>query len=506
MGFESMAQQPLEARFATAVPDGDAALADDIAKAIESIGGGAMRSLTGSSSKVTALEMTKRRTLVLINTDLAAQPAFAACRSSRTAARSPPGEVRVVQQPARPPVVIKRRAAALRTRPRRPRVIVENISPRVSGGPFAAKRIAGQTVTVEADAYADGHDVLAVELLWKAADEKEWQRTPMTPLGNARWQARFTPFRVGRHHYTVEAWLDEYATLCRAIRLKQEAGVDISRRARPRCDRRSKRIARKSCARTALSDTLAILQRRRRRRQRAGADLARNAQGRRRGRRAALRWPGTSRWRSRSSGGGRVRQPGTSSFRARMTDDPARHGTFDDVIAHLPRVRDMGFDVLYFPPIHPIGTKHRKGRNNTLTPAPDDVGSPYAIGSPEGGHDAMHPALGTLEDFRRLVAAAREHGLEIALDFAIQCSPDHPWLQASIPDWFSTRPDGIDQIRREPAEEVRGHRQRRLLCRGRGARPVAGAARRRAVLDRPRRARSSASTIRTPSRCRSGSG
>ena len=139
-------------------------------------------------------------------------------------------------------------------------MILENISPRVSGGPFAAKRIAGQTVTVEADAYVDGHDVLAVELLWKAADEDEWQRVPMTSLGNARWQARFTPFRVGRYLYTVEAWLDEYATLCRAIRLKQEAGVDISVELAEVRQALEDAIARKPCTRTALSDTLAILQ------------------------------------------------------------------------------------------------------------------------------------------------------------------------------------------------------------------------------------------------------
>jgi starch synthase (maltosyl-transferring) len=139
-------------------------------------------------------------------------------------------------------------------------------------------------------------------------------------------------------------------------------------------------------------------------------------------------------------------------FPRSITDDPARHGTFDDVIAHLPRVRDMGFDVLYFPPIHPIGTKARKGRNNTLTPGPTDVGSPYAIGSAEGGHDALHPALGSFEDFRRLVAAARGHGLEIAIDFAIQCSPDHPWLKEH-PDWFRHRPDGTIKYAENPPKK-----------------------------------------------------
>jgi starch synthase (maltosyl-transferring) len=126
-----------------------------------------------------------------------------------------------------------------------------------------------------------------------------------------------------------------------------------------------------------------------------------------------------------------------------------RSGTFDDVIARLPYVRDMGFDVLYFPPIHPIGHTNRKGRNNSLTPAPNDPGSPYAIGSEEGGHTAIHPELGTLDDFRRLVHAAHEHGLEIALDFAIQCSPDHPWIKEH-PEWFDWRPDGTIKFAENP--------------------------------------------------------
>jgi starch synthase (maltosyl-transferring) len=139
-------------------------------------------------------------------------------------------------------------------------------------------------------------------------------------------------------------------------------------------------------------------------------------------------------------------------FPRSQTDDPKRHGTLQDVIATLPRVKAMGFDVLYFPPIHPIGMKNRKGRNNTLTPGPEDVGSPYAIGSEDGGHDALHPQLGTLEDFRALVAAAAEHGMELALDFAIQCSPDHPWLK-DHPDWFDWRPDGSIRYAENPPKK-----------------------------------------------------
>ena len=448
MGFESLAQQPFEARFGTAAADGEAVLADDIVNALAALGGGAMRSLTGSSSKVTALEMTARGTTVLINTDLIrSQPSPVPLEQE--GGPLAPGEVRVVPQPARPPVLVKRRSAA-RDAAKGPRVIIENISPRVSGGPFAAKRIAGQTVTVEADAYVDGHDVLAVELLWKAADEDEWQRTPMTALGNARWQARFTPFRIGRYHYTVEAWLDEYATLCRAIRLKQDAGVDISVEL-AEVRQALVAIAHDPAARTALSDTLEILQ---------DGDVAAGVE--------ALISPETRR--IVSDAGGRPfaarHEPlaleverDAAGFAAwyelfprSITDDPARHGTFADVIAHLPRVRDMGFDVLYFPPIHPIGTKARKGRNNSLSAGPTDVGSPYAIGSPEGGHDALHPALGSFEDFRRLVAAAREHGLEIAIDFAIQCSPDHPWLKEH-PDWFRHRPDGTIKYAENPPKK-----------------------------------------------------
>ena len=135
-----------------------------------------------------------------------------------------------------------------------------------------------------------------------------------------------------------------------------------------------------------------------------------------------------------------------------MSGDVTRHGTFDDVIDRLPAVRAMGFDVLYFTPIHPIGRTNRKGRNNTLTPGPDDPGSPYAIGSAEGGHSAIHPELGTFDDLKRLVAAAADHGLELAFDIAIQASPDHPWLK-DHPDWFNWRPDGTIRYAENPPKK-----------------------------------------------------
>src|SRR6185437_15051632 len=248
-----------------------------------------------------------------------------------------------------------------------------------------------------------------------------------------RWQARFTPFRVGRYQYTVEAWIDEYATLCRAIRLKRDAGVDINVELEEVRLALESAIARKSCTRTGLSDVLATLKK---------GDVEASVQ--------ALISPET---RDVVSGSGERHflarhapinlevereAAGFASwyelFPRSLTGDPKRPGTFRDVIAHLPRVRDMGFDVLYFPPIHPIGSKARKGKNNSLTATPEDVGSPYAIGSREGGHDALHPVLAGPS-----VAQAASR--------VVQASAGRH-----------------DQIRREPAQEVRGHRQRRLLC------------------------------------------
>jgi starch synthase (maltosyl-transferring) len=453
MGFEFMADHPLDSRFPAALPkmEGEPLLAEAIASALAMIGGGRMRSLTGPGHKVTALEMAERDRLVLVNTDLANdRPAPISIEPETTMLKA--GEVRIVAHPALRPVVPGALPkAAVLDAAMAPRTIVETITPHVAGGSFAAKRIAGETVTVEADAYADGHDVLSVELLWKAADEPEWQRAPMAALGNARWQGRFTPFRVGRYLYTVEVWIDEYATLCRAIQLKKDAGVDITVELEEVRLALEEAIKRKSCTRSGLSEVLATLRK---------GDIAESVQ--------ALISPETRRV---------IADSGERHFLARhepltlevereaagfaswyelfprsLTDDPRRHGTLNDVIAHLPRVRDMGFDVLYFPPIHPIGTKARKGKNNTQTPAPDDVGSPYAIGSPEGGHDALHRQLGTFDDFKRLVAAAREHGLEIAIDFAIQCSPDHPWLRQH-PDWFKHRPDGTIKYAENPPKK-----------------------------------------------------
>ncbi|MBN8898308.1 MAG: alpha-1,4-glucan--maltose-1-phosphate maltosyltransferase, partial [Rhodospirillales bacterium] len=308
-------------------------------------------------------------------------------------------------------------------------------------------------LVVGADVFADGHDVLAATLLWRSADQRDWQRVTMHPAGNDRWEASFTPIRVGIHEFTIEAWWDVWASFRHDLHLKRQAGQALgleSQEARGLIDAARKHATGETAA--GLQQVLTQLEQ--------GDEAAQ----------AALLLPPEPLALMQAAD----RKPFLASlpaprrvqvdrpqaafaswyelFPRSVTTDPSRHGTFRDVIGRLPAIRDMGFDVLYFPPINPIGRTNRKGRNNSLTPGPQDVGSPYAIGSEEGGHDAVHPQLGTLEDFRALLAAARAHGLEIALDFAIQCSPDHPWLKQH-PDWFRYRPDGSIRYAENPPKK-----------------------------------------------------
>ena len=305
-----------------------------------------------------------------------------------------------------------------------PRIVIENVVPSVDAGRFAAKRVIGETFSIEADVFADGHEVLAVELLWRPADENGWRRVDMQLLNKDRWRAEFIPDRVGRYLFTIEAWWDRYGTFCRDLEVKHKAGADV----------RAEIVEGQQVVERVKARTQSV----------QGKIIA-----------PALNWPVDAPTdlavdillahdlremmrdteerlflnRHEPPFAVDVERPQAAFgawyelFPRSATDDPSRHGTFNDVIQRLPAIEDMGFDVLYLPPIHPIGVTNRKGKNNSLEVEPDDVGSPYAIGSSEGGHDAIHPALGTIEDFRRLRQAAAAHGMEIALDFAIQCSP-----------------------------------------------------------------------------------
>ena len=328
----------------------------------------------------------------------------------------------------------------------RHRIYIEDVYPLVDGGRFPVKRTIGEEVEVWADIFRDGQVVLAAELLWRREGEK-WFRVPMALHDNDRWMGSFTPHKSGRYVYAIEAWTDVFATWRRDFLAKRAAGMDIRLEIEEGrnllADLRLKsleqaQLIREICSRAELaknpapllSDELAAAARKGQQ-----SDLTRSAN-----------FPLlTDRPIARAAAWYEMMPRSQSSI-------PGKHGTFDDCINRLPDIAALGFDVLYLTPIHPIGRVNRKGRNNALRCEAGDPGSPYAIGSAEGGHDAVHPELGTLEDFRRLVRACADLGLEVALDFAIQCAPDHPWL-AQHPEWFKRRPDGSIQYAENPPKK-----------------------------------------------------
>ncbi len=330
------------------------------------------------------------------------------------------------------------------------RVIIENVWPEIDGGRTPVKRVMGEEVEVWADIFCDGHDILRAEILYRAESETAWRRAPMAFIDNDRWKGFFRVETNGRYLFTIEAWRDVFGSWVAEIEKKKRAGQIVASELAEGMGLLEKAATRE----TALEKIAA-----RARKAEPGSDeqfktltdpFAARAIG------DAFERGDLSRYdRELVVICDRVAARYSSwyeLFPRSMSDDPARHGTFDDVIKKLPYVQGMGFDVLYFPPIHPIGRTNRKGRNNSLKAERGDPGSVYAIGSEEGGHDAVHPELGTIEDFRRLVAAAKEHGLEIALDFAIQCSPDHPWIKQH-PQWFDWRPDGTLKYAENPPKK-----------------------------------------------------
>jgi starch synthase (maltosyl-transferring) len=357
------------------------------------------------------------------------------------------GEVATLTLHTPPPITLARPALprSAEEAARAPRLAIERVTPSVDGGRFAAKRIVGESVQVSADVVADGHDQLAVALLWRSADEAAWHQARMRPLGNDRWTGAFALTRVGRWLFTIEAWRDAFGTFRDELSKKHAAGVDVRLElieGREMVEEAAQHVP----ALRGIADAL------------AASDPPAQVALLLAARTAALMAEADQRpFAVRLSPPCPVDADRPIAafaswyelFPRSMSDDPHRHGTFADVIRHLPRIRDMGFDVLYFPPIHPIGHTNRKGRNNALRAGPDDPGSPYAIGSEAGGHDAVHPELGTLDDFARLRDAATAEGIELALDFAIQCSPDHPWLRQHR-EWFDWRPDGSIKYAENP--------------------------------------------------------
>jgi starch synthase (maltosyl-transferring) len=336
----------------------------------------------------------------------------------------------------------------------RKRVVIEHVQPEIDGGRFPIKRVVGEKVVVQAAIFADGHDSISAMLLYKGHNDGEWKEAHMRFIENDTWRGEFIVEELGIYHYTLLGWVDHFKTWQKDLKKKSDADQDVStdiligveyiREASKRATGDDKNrliefidglkneaIIEKNLS-LALSQELSILMNRYTDRCFATGyekELPVVVE-----RKNAL----FSSW--------------YEIFPRSCVSQPGKHGTLKNCESILPEIARMGVDVLYFPPIHPIGKTKRKGKNNIIVSDLDDVGSPWAIGSEEGGHKAVHPLLGTFEDFMRLIDKAREHGIEIAIDLAYQCSPDHPYVKEH-PEWFRWRPDGTIQYAENPPKK-----------------------------------------------------
>jgi starch synthase (maltosyl-transferring) len=337
-----------------------------------------------------------------------------------------------------------------------PRVFVEHVSPGLTAGPYAVKRVLGEDLRVEADLICDGHDVVTGRVLYRAPGAEAWSEARLQPLINDRFTASFTLDRLGIWQFTVEGCVDDFATWRRSFDRRRQGssaedliahlrqGASVLRATATRAPEPDR--ARFQAVATVLADA----ERRPHEAAEAGSDpallalAARDPAFESAGRAARLfelvvepRLAGFSAW---------------YEFFPRSTGAPGEHGTFRTSDARLQYAAEMGFDIVYLPPIHPIGRSYRKGKNNAPSAEASDPGSPWAIGAVEGGHKSVHPQLGTLDDFRAFVRRARELGMEVALDIALQASPDHPYVRAH-PEWFAKRPDGSIQYAENPPKK-----------------------------------------------------
>jgi len=336
----------------------------------------------------------------------------------------------------------------------RRRVVIEGIRPEVDGGRFPIKRTVGEKVVVEADVLADGHEALSCVLLYRKEGASQWTELPMEPLVNDRWRGEFTVGELECYHYTVQAWVDRFQSWRRDLQKRIDAGQDVSVELLV-----GAKLVREAARRASGDD--------KKRLQSAATALIRKGNPTRKlqlvldEHLAGLvglysdRGFATTYQRELTVVVDRERARFSTwyeMFPRSWALEAGRHGTFRDCEERLPYVAAMGFDVLYLPPIHPIGRTHRKGKNNSPLAGPQDPGSPWAIGSEEGGHKAVNPLLGTLADFHRLIDKARQYSIEIALDIAFHCSPDHPYVKEH-PTWFRWRPDGTIQYAENPPKK-----------------------------------------------------
>ncbi|GIW52721.1 MAG: alpha-1,4-glucan:maltose-1-phosphate maltosyltransferase [Gemmatimonadales bacterium] len=346
----------------------------------------------------------------------------------------------------------RRARSSIPARP--PRLIIENIRPSVDGGRFPAKRLVGDRVVVEATVYKEGHDLIAARVLYRPPGERRWWGAPMVYERDFdRCRGEFSVDRIGTWEFTVEAWTDRFGSWRSDLERRGggETHVDLLEGALliEEASRRAKgedRAGLKDAARVLREEAVPVADRTRRalsaeleklvQRYLPPADLTRAP--------AVMKL-----WVDRPEAGFGAWY---EMFPRSQSTVPGKHGTFDDAARRLAELKELGFDVIYLPPIHPIGRTHRKGKNHSLVAGPDDPGSPWAIGNEHGGHTAVEPQLGTLEDFERFVRRARELGMEVALDYALQCSPDHPWVKEH-PEWFSIRPDGSIKYAENPPKK-----------------------------------------------------
>jgi starch synthase (maltosyl-transferring) len=341
----------------------------------------------------------------------------------------------------------------------------------VDNGRYPSKRIVGDTVWIGADIFRDGHDQLAAQVIYHGPGHSEWRAAPLTfDFNTDRWYAPLLLDTLGRWTFTVEAWTDVFSTWRDGLKKKYDAGVDVSLELLEGAAivKSAAKGLKPTPARAMILQTAKILEDRRQTEIQKTIKRALDPEL------AALmreHWKPVDLTRYPRELTIVVDQPKARfsswyEFFPRSTGPKGRHGTFADATRELPRIAKLGFDVVYLPPIHPIGRTFRKGKNNSLTPTKEDVGSPWAIGNEHGGHTAIEPALGTIEDFDAFVAAAKTLGLDVSLDYALQCSPDHPWVKEH-PDWFHIRPDGSIAYAENPPKKYQDIYPINFWCRDR---------------------------------------
>jgi starch synthase (maltosyl-transferring) len=334
------------------------------------------------------------------------------------------------------------------------RVIIERVKPEIDGGIYFVKRTIGESVDVTTNIFGDGHDVIRASLLYQVVGAKNWQEAFMTALPNDEWSASFTPDKTGMYAYKIIAWIDDLSTWHKGFKKKYEDGQHIDVELAmgvnflkqnatnyPKAETKEMLAYAKilddkkdylKAVQTVISEDFAKMVQ--------GFPLKNNVTTYDHNLRVKVErtLAGFSSW--------------YELFPRSATDSVSRHGTFKDVVKQLPRIAEFGFDILYLPPVHPIGEINRKGKNNSVTAKEGEPGSPWAIGSRHGGHKAIEPALGTMADYENLIKEAKKLGIEIALDLALQCAPDHPYIKEH-PNWFVWRPDGTIAYAENPPKK-----------------------------------------------------